>query len=115
MNVNDRLREIRLKAGLSVADLSLKVGITSPAVYRIEQGKMNPKHTTLVSWVEACDCFIGIFPAERELLRQLSELKAAEYELVARIVTILPDLSHEHREMYAIIFGELAEQFGAKP
>lgn len=115
MTTNQRLREIRLEAGISETELAKRIGKSRTTVYKIERGTMDPKHSTLLSWVGACGYTIGIVPAENDLLRQLSELDPECQQLVGALLAILPDLSPEYREVYARIFGALPGHLDTQP
>ena len=115
MHARSRLRDIRLAAGLSEAQLAEKLGKSRTSIYKIEQGSMDPSHATLLSWVEACDHFVGVFPAKDGLLSSLSALSAPDQAIVADLIAILPSLSPEHREMYQAIFRGLSGLYEPKP
>ena len=107
MRTRHRLREIRLQAGLTEAKLAKKLKKSRTTIYKIEGGEINPSHETLLSWVSACGHFVAIFPKKMELLLKLSSLNASELAVALELLEILPQLSKEHREMYAQIFAGL--------
>ena len=50
-----KIKYLRSKKGLSQLDLSLKTGLTTRTISRIECGTIDPKYSTLVSISEALD------------------------------------------------------------
>ncbi len=113
--ISDRLRKIRLDAGLTETQLADRIGKSRTTIYKIERGSMDPRHSTLIDWVEACGYQIGIIPAEAELLARFSSLTPEEQALVGALMAVLPDLSPEYREIYARIFGALPGHLSAQP
>lgn len=50
-----KIKYLRSKKGLSQLDLSLKTGLTTRTISRIERGTIDPKYSTLVRISEALD------------------------------------------------------------
>jgi transcriptional regulator, XRE family len=50
-----KIKYLRSKKGLSQLDLSLKTGLTTRTISRIECGTIDPKYSTLVRISEALD------------------------------------------------------------
>jgi transcriptional regulator with XRE-family HTH domain len=48
MNIGEIIREARLTAGLTQAQLAEKAGMVQPAIARLENGKMDPTIRTLI-------------------------------------------------------------------
>ena len=68
MDINERLRQIRINAGLSEVQLGERIGKSRTAIYKVEKGSNHPTVETLLLGVAACDCTLEIFENENELL-----------------------------------------------
>jgi predicted transcriptional regulator len=64
---NEELQELRLKAGLTQAELALRVGISQSLIARIERGQVNPSVATLRRILE-------VIEKEREIHYGLQDL-----------------------------------------
>lgn len=53
MHVGRRLREVRLRAGLSAAALARRIGVSTSAVSQIERGVMQPSVSRLITITDA--------------------------------------------------------------
>lgn len=67
-----RLKELRLKSGLSHNKLSLKAGITRPAISQIESGKRTPTLIVCLKIAHALEKSLGdiIARCEHEINKQ---------------------------------------------
>jgi len=87
--IGTRLREIRLAAGLTQAQLAEKLGYKQQSnISHIESGLRTTTLTILAAWVEACDATLVIEPRDgpREdpvLLGQIERMAAALRSLPA--------------------------------
>ncbi|MEZ5070726.1 MAG: helix-turn-helix domain-containing protein [Bacteroidales bacterium] len=55
MTTGERIREIRLRKGLTQEDLARKTGISTRTIQRIEQGAVHPRSFTLQAIADALD------------------------------------------------------------
>lgn len=99
-------KEARQAKGISVIALSRKLGWTRGAVYRIEQGKIDVKTSTLMKYLDACGYSLAIEQPDNEpyqlqkkidnlsndinqvseQLKSLQEQRQAlEYQMLARL------------------------------
>jgi len=56
--VGSRIREVRVKSGMSQADLSVKANISLPHISDIELGKTRMKLDTLCVSLKHCKCLL---------------------------------------------------------
>lgn len=49
IDIGERIRFLRKKSGLTLEQFSSRIGISNPALSRIESGKNNPARSTIVS------------------------------------------------------------------
>jgi transcriptional regulator with XRE-family HTH domain len=100
--VGARVRDRRLRLGMSQQTLSAISGVTQNGVSRIETGATNPQLSTLRNVAEALDCSV------RDLIVGSSDTEPALVERLGRIRRILE--SGDQRALRAIDFGmETAE------
>lgn len=64
---NEELQKLRRKAGLTQAELALRVGISQSLIARIERGQVNPSLTTLRK-------ILAIIEKEREIHSRIRDL-----------------------------------------
>ena len=90
------VREARLRAGLTQAELAGRAGTTQSAIARVEAGKEAPTLERLVELVRACgfDLHIRMVPLEdaewasvEELLRQSPEERVRRFETVLQLAS----------------------------
>ena len=60
------VREARLRAGLTQAELARRVGTTQSAVARLESGRTSPSWSAVVGMIRACGLDLLIDIAERD-------------------------------------------------
>lgn len=60
------MREARLRAGLTQAELARRTGTTQSAIARLESGRTRPAYDTVVEMVRACGWDFVIEIAERD-------------------------------------------------
>lgn len=53
--MNNKLREFRIKRGMSVTELSRRTGLSRTAIINIEKGKSNPLASTMNAISQALD------------------------------------------------------------
>ena len=75
-NIGDRIREARIKLGLTQAQLARQVGVSSQAVWSWEAGRTKPTHGHLEELAFRCQVstawILGRDVLEAELLREAS-------------------------------------------
>lgn len=96
MHPNNRVRELRRRAGMSQTDLARAAGISQPAISQIE----NDTRPLTIDWMRAIARILGCTPAdllsdsdnpdrlesqERELVQNFREADASQRELVRRV------------------------------
>ncbi len=52
--ISDRIRQARLAAGLTLADLGEKVGVSCTTIQKYEKGLMTPSSSQLLKLARAC-------------------------------------------------------------
>ena len=75
------MREARLRAGLTQAELARRTGTTQSAVARLESGRTSPAYDTVVAMVRAC----GL-----DLLIEIAERDDSDWEQAERLVCQSP-------------------------
>lgn len=89
----DKLRELRLKAGLSPDDLAARIGITRQSVSTWETGRSTPPPPTLGALAEALETSIAVLvpiPANKMRLGDLRVRAALTQVQVARRLGMSP-------------------------
>ncbi|WP_020469430.1 helix-turn-helix transcriptional regulator [Zavarzinella formosa] len=61
MTFGQKLREMRIKAGLSQAKLSLKAGLTPNTIQSLERGKRIPTLPVMQLLSRALECSMGVW------------------------------------------------------
>lgn len=59
------VREARLRAGLTQAELARRTGTTQSSVARLESGRTRPAYDTVVAMIRACGLDLLVEIAER--------------------------------------------------
>jgi transcriptional regulator with XRE-family HTH domain len=95
MSSREVIREARLRAGITQAELARRVATTQSAIARWEAGRAQPSLETLARLVRACGLELEIRladpdPAERSLIeRNLSLTPTQRLEQLARTVRFI--------------------------
>lgn len=87
----DLLREARLRAGLTQAELARRAGTTQPAIARYESGKVQPSLERLRQLIRACglELTFGIANYDDSYLGHIYEqLRLEPRERVARMARV---------------------------
>lgn len=58
MMVNENIKTMRERAGMSQAELSRKIDVSQPFLNKIERGKKNPPLDVLIEIAKVFDCTI---------------------------------------------------------
>ncbi len=75
------VREARLRAGLTQAELARRAGTTQSAVARLESGRTNPSYDTVVRTVRAC----GL-----DFLIEIAARDDSDWEQAERLLRLSP-------------------------
>lgn len=79
----NRLRELRLHASLTGADLARKTGMSGSKVSRIETGHLWPTEALISLWCQACDAD----DQAQELVRMLVEARSVRADWTTRLAS----------------------------
>ncbi|OZC56070.1 XRE family transcriptional regulator [Rhodococcus sp. 06-621-2] len=89
----DRLRELRIRAGLSIVDLALRLGVSRQAVSTWETGRSTPPANRLREIADELDVSISAFvpiPENRLHLADLRALASLSQVDAAKLLEISP-------------------------
>lgn len=122
-----RLRQLRQEAGLSRAELAVRLGITAPALDHYERARRKIPLTTLEQWARACgrtlhvmvldpgvDPAAALPPEDAHLVERVRGLAPEDRRLVEQLALGLgPGRSPELREAVARLVDLLAASVGS--
>lgn len=91
----NRIREVRKRRGLTIAELSKETGISPTSIGNYERGSRKPKADNLI---KLCDCLnvapkylMGDGISRDDALNQLSEVFATDPGLRKKVLELFPD------------------------
>jgi len=84
MNLGERIKELREKAGITQKELALRMGITPAVVGQYERGGRNPKTSMLLKFANALDVpFIDLFRySDIPMSDEINQLAVSQYNKV---------------------------------
>ena len=85
-----RIKELRKEKGLTLRELSQKVGVTDSALSQFENGKKHPKGKTLINLALALDTTVEyLLEQTNDPTRKIAS--EVDYELIERLKTVTPE------------------------
>lgn len=102
ISIANQLREARIQAGLTQAELAEKIGVARPTITQIEAGK--PTTTaTLEAWAVACKCEFVIQQSRSEVIVLAGALPRPLQPLAISLLRLLPSLDPLDRRTLALL------------
>jgi len=83
MHLTPLVREARLRAGLTQAELAVRAGVQQPAIARWEAGRARPRWSTVAKLVRACGLEVRV---------ALTEPDPGEVSLIERNLLLSPTM-----------------------
>jgi transcriptional regulator with XRE-family HTH domain len=87
--LRDRLKELRVAAGLSQRELCRRMGVDPSYVTRLERGEREPSADVLRRWAEACGVQVAVLDPAAGLPELLSSLRPSDADRVRRYADAL--------------------------
>ncbi len=98
------VRDIRLKRGLSQADLGRRAGITEYTISEIEAGKRNPRPSTLRKLAKGLDVDVAALTPGQSGLGQALEVMRRHAETTLRAIEDAEEALADGQTEYAMRF-----------
>lgn len=108
--IGERIKQARKAAGLSLRDVSKKIGLSHTAVNKFERGEISPNSSLLMQLAEAFDVTVDYFlrPATVELTGiEYRSHKGFSQQLAARVSADVSDQVGRQLELYDFVPGTL--------
>jgi transcriptional regulator with XRE-family HTH domain len=90
--LRDRLRKLRLEAGLSQRALCRKIDVDESYISRLERGQRAPSVEVLRRWADACGVEVAVLDPAAGLADLVAALRPADVDRVRRYAEALARL-----------------------
>ena len=84
-----RMRDLRLRAGVSQRELGRRLGVDGSHITRLENGQRSPSYGLLVRWAAACGAEASVIPERADLDKALDVLDMVSLDMVRRFAEAL--------------------------